>query len=81
MSAQKQSPSPIDFLGTMKEAAGVERRLATTGSKALRDVVGRCVSEFNTMVTKKTHKIDSQMKNLILNLLFGLFLMNVFDST
>eukprot|EP00435_Cladocopium_sp_Y103_P069260 s569_g33.t1 len=70
VSAQKQAPSPLDFLGNLKEAVGVERRLSRAGaSSALKDVVGRCVSEYNKMVTKKAHRIDTEIKKMILNLL------------
>ncbi|CAK9107687.1 Uncharacterized protein SCF082_LOCUS50126 [Durusdinium trenchii] len=71
VSSQKQAPSPLDFLGALKEAVAVERRLNSSGSgsKALREVLGRCVSEYNKMVTKKGHRIDSPLKSLILNML------------
>lgn len=70
MTSEKQTPSPIDILGAMKEAVAIEKRLAKAGvSKALRDVLSRCVGEYNKMVTKRTHKIDTATKNLVMNML------------
>ena len=69
MTSEKQAPSPIDFLGSLKEACAVEKRLTKAGvSKALRDVLSRCVGEYNRMVTKKAHKIDTPVKSMIMNL-------------
>lgn len=72
--SEKLAPSPVDFLGALKEAVSVERRMAREGvSKALRDVLGRCVADFNRMVTKKNHKVDTATKNLVMNLPLELF--------
>ena len=69
MTAEKQAPSPIDILGAMKEAVAIEKRLAKAGvSKALRDVLSRCVGEYNKMVSKRSHKIDTPTKNLVMNM-------------
>ena len=69
MTSEKQAPSPIDILGAMKEAVGVEKRLAKAGtSRALRDVLSRCVGEYNKMVSKRSHKIDTTTKNLVMNM-------------
>ena len=69
MTSEKQAPSPIDILGAMKEAVGVEKRLAKAGtSRALRDVLSRCVGEYNKMVSKRSHKIDTPTKNLVMNM-------------
>ena len=78
MTAQKQAPSPIDLLGAMQQAVNVERRRARGGaSTALRDVLARCVSDYNRMVTKKSHRVDTNMKNLCLNMCFGFISKNV----
>ena len=72
VSAEKQTPSPIDCLGALKQAVEVERRVSKSGvSKALRDVVSRCVGEYNRMVTLKKHRIDSTTKSLVMNLPLG----------
>lgn len=69
VTAQKQAPSAIDFLGAMKEAVSIEKRVATGGtSKALRDVLARCVGDYNKMVTKKAHRITTEIKNMVMNL-------------
>lgn len=53
----------------MKEAVAIEKRLAKAGvSKALRDVLSRCVGEYNKMVSKRSHKIDTPTKNLVMNM-------------
>lgn len=73
MTAQKQSPSALDFVGAIKEAVALERRVAPASvSKALKDVVARCTAEYNRMVSKKAHRIDTPMRNLIMNLSFDL---------
>ena len=86
MTAEKQAPSPIDILGAMKEAVAIEKRLAKAGvSKALRDVLSRCVGEYNKMVSKRSHKIDTPTKNLVMNMFLeqntiDLLLLLVFSS-
>lgn len=73
VSAQKQAPSAIDFLGSIKEAVSIERRLARAGAPtALKDMVNKCVSAYNKMVTSRSHRIDTGIKNMITNLFFGL---------
>ena len=72
VTSEKQSPSPIDFLGSLKEAVAIEQRLSKAGtSKALRDVLTRCCGEYNRMVTKRSHRVDTATKSLILNLFLG----------
>lgn len=76
VTAQKQSPSAIDFLGAIKQAVALERRAATGNtSKALKDVVARCTAEYNRMVSKKSHRIDTPMRNLIVNMSFGVMVL------
>ena len=72
VSSEKQSPSPIDILASLKAAVEVEKRLSKAGqSRALRDVVSRCVGEYNKMVQKKSHRVDTPTKNLVMNLILG----------
>ena len=72
VTAENQAPSPIDFLGAMKEAVAIEKRLSKAGvSKALRDVLSRCVGEYNRMCTRKNHKVDTPTKNMVMNLFLG----------
>ena len=63
--------SALDYLGAMKEAVAVEKRMARPGaSKALRDVLSRVIAEYNRMCNAtKRHRIDGAKKGLILNLL------------
>ena len=71
ITAEKQVPSPIDYLGTMKEAVALERKNATAGtSKALKDVLARCIASYNRMVSSnKKFRIDTPKKNLVMNML------------
>ena len=46
--SEKQSASPLDLLSTFGEAT----RLRRSTGKALRDVLGQCVAEFNRSVVK-----------------------------
>lgn len=53
---------------------GIERRMARAGtSGALKDVVSRCVGEYNRMVTKKSHRIETGIKSMIMNLPFSCY--------
>ncbi|CAL1125989.1 unnamed protein product [Cladocopium goreaui] len=70
VTSQKQAPSPIDLLGAMQQAVNIERRRTRGGaSTALRDVLAKCVGDYNRMVTKKSHRVDTNTKNLCLNML------------
>ena len=56
----------------MKHAVELERRAAKPGvSKALKDVLSRCIAEYNKMTTNKKHRIDSDKRKLISNLLLA----------
>ena len=69
VTSEKQSPSALDYLGSMKGAVELERRATKPGtSKALKDVLGRCIAEYNRMVSNRRHKIDTDKKKLITNL-------------
>ena len=69
MTADKQAPSALDYLGTMKEAVAIEKRVAKPGmSKALKDVLGRVIAEYNRMCSNKRHRIDTEKKKLVQNL-------------
>lgn len=78
MTSQKQAPSPIDLLGAMQQAVNIERRRTRGGaSTALRDVLAKCVGDYNRMVTKKSHRVDTNTKNLCLNMRFGFISKNI----
>ena len=66
VTAEKQSPSAIDFVGTVRSAIDLERRMAvkTSGPKALKDLLAKVVSEYNKMVTVKRHRIDGAKRSL-----------------
>lgn len=57
----------------MSSAVEAERGIARrTGAKtALKDVLARCIAEYNKMTTLKRHRIDSSKRALIYNLLLG----------
>lgn len=73
ITAEKQLPSAIDYLGAMQHAVELDRRSAKSGpSKALKDVLGRCIAAYNQMChSNRKQRIDTARKNLILNLPLG----------
>lgn len=72
MTAEKQTPSAIDFLANIRNAIDMEKRMlsAKGGSapKALKDVLGKVVSDYNKLVTVKKHRIDSMKRALCYNM-------------
>lgn len=70
ITSEKQAPSAIDYLGAMQHAVALERRAARSGvSKALKDVLARCIATYNQMChSNKKQRIDTARKNLIMNL-------------
>ena len=78
MTSEKQSPSALDLLGAISQAVAVERRQAQLkpgASKALKDLINKCVTEINKLTTVKKHRIDTSRKALIYNLiLFSILL-------
>ena len=61
----------MDIVGALRSAVEIERRLSAGrggASKALRDVLGRCVTEYNKMTSNKRHRIDAARKTLSYNL-------------
>ena len=56
------------ILADIGKAVEIEKKLGR-GKSTLRDVLGRVVSDFNKMTTRKAHRIDSGRKSLIYNLL------------
>lgn len=63
VTSEKQAPSALDYLGSMQQAVDLERRASKPGtSTALRDVLGRCIAEYNRMCSNKRHKIDTDKK-------------------
>ena len=73
MTADKQSPSCLDYLGHFKEALAIEKRLLRPGaSKALKDMLSSLVATYNKMATNKKHRVDAPRKAMIYNLFLGL---------
>lgn len=70
ITSEKQSPSAIDFLGDLKQAIVVERRMAR-GSKPLKDLLSKVVADYNRMVTVKHHRIDGSRRSLVYNMFLG----------
>ena len=69
MTAEKQAPSALDYLGAMQAAVALERRMCKPGvSKAQKDVLGRCIAEYNKMCSNKKHRVDTDRKKLIQNM-------------
>ena len=69
VTADKQMPSALDYLGHFKEALEIERRLARPGvSKALKDVLNVLVATYNKMATNKRHRVDANRKSVTYNM-------------
>ena len=73
MSADKQTPSAIDYLVHMKEALEIERRLGKAQTRPLKDMLSSLVATYNRMATTKAHRIDANKKALIYNMLPGTY--------
>lgn len=72
VTSEKQSPSPLDFLGAISEAVVLEKQLAKGGaSKALKDLIFKVCASYNALCTIRKHRIDTQRKALIYNLCLG----------
>ena len=73
MTAEKHQVSAIDYVATLKEAMALERRALRPGmSKATRDILSRCIADYNKMCGgNRRHRIDTATKNLVLNMLPG----------
>ena len=57
-------------MADIKEAISVERRSSQNGQRmALKDLLAKVVAEYNRLCTVKRHRIDSQRRALIYNLL------------
>ena len=72
VTAEKQSPSALDLLGVFRQAVDTERRQAQSkpgSSKALKDLLNKVIGDFNKLVTVKKHRIDTQRKALVYNLI------------
>lgn len=68
VTSEKITPSPIAILGDISQAISIERRLSRSRT-GLKDVLQRVVAEFNRLISLRRHRIDSQRKSLIYNLL------------
>lgn len=70
VTAEKIEPSPIDMVGDMAEAISLEKRMGKSKS-TLRDILGKVAASYNSMVTIKRHRIDSNKRSMLYNLLLG----------
>ena len=71
MTSEKQAPSALDLLGAIGTAVDLELRQAQSkpgASKALKDLLSKCITEFNKLCAVKKHRIDTARKALIYNL-------------
>ena len=68
VTSDKQTPSAIDYLGHMKEAVSVEKRLQKPPHKPLKDLLNGLVATYNKMTTSKRHRIETGKKSAIYNL-------------
>ena len=70
ITAEKQSPSAIQFYADLKEAIALERRVQQ-GNKPLKNVLSKIVADYNRMVTVRSHRIDTNRRNMAYNLLLS----------
>lgn len=68
VTADKQTPSALDYLGHMKEAVAIEKRLQKQPPRPLKDLLNSLVATYNKMTTSKRHRIETGKKNLIYNM-------------
>jgi len=72
--AEKQKPSPLQFLADFRNAINIEKRLAKAGSKTnLKDLLAKVVAEYNRLCTVKHHRVDTHRRQLIYNMFQGYF--------
>ena len=74
ITAEKTSPSAIQFYGDLKEAINIERRLNGAENKSTKDLLSKMCAEYNKMVTVRAHRIDSARRSMAYNM----FLSNLF---
>ena len=70
MTAEKQAPSALDLVGAMRQAVSLEKRQAAHkpgSSKALKDLLGKSISDYNKLTSNKRHRVDTKRKDLIYN--------------
>ena len=72
VTAEKSSPSAIQFYADLKEAIGIERRLNGAENKSTKDRLGRMCAEYNKMVTVRSHRIDSSRRAMAYNMFLSL---------
>ena len=62
--AEKQVASALDLVATFGEAVRLRKMSSTVGSRALRDMLGHCVADYNKSVVKAVC-LDETVTNLI----------------
>lgn len=69
VTSEKQAPSVLDMLGAVGQAVALERKNATSSqSKALKDLLTKCIGDYNRLTTRRSHRVDTQKKQLIYNM-------------
>lgn len=82
VTSDKQTPSALDYLGHMREAVNLEKRMMKPGSsRPLKDILSGLVATYNRMATAKKHRIDANRKALIYNMLLGFLKVNHLVAT
>ena len=73
ITAEKQSPSAIDFVGTVRSAIDLERRMSAKSAqpRATKDMLNKIAADYTRMVTLKKHRIDGAKKALCYNMFPG----------
>ena len=71
MTAEKQSPSALDFFASVQGAINVEQRITQAkgaSKKPLKDMLTKVSADYNRMVSSKKHRIDGSRKLLCYNM-------------
>ena len=73
ITAEKQSPGPLQYLADFQSAIDLERRMSSGPVRPLKDLLTRCCAEYNKLCSSKRHRVDSSRKSLIYNMLLDYF--------
>ena len=73
ITAEKQTPGPLQYLADFQSAIDLERRMASGPARPLKDLLTKCTAEYNKLCSSKKHRVDSARKSLIYNMLLDYF--------
>ena len=68
LTAEKQLPSPLQFLADFRQAISLERWQSKGATRPLKDILAKVSADYNRMCTVKRHRVCSSKKSLIYNM-------------